>query len=513
MTLAFDNLLLTIEAFHFLRPWWLVLLIAVAWIWWQNRRPETQRDQPVDGLAPHLRLALTVGGNRARRFQPIDSVAAVLVLAVLGASGPSWTRQVDPFLAQTGPLVIVLKVTPSMTTPDVAPTRLDRAKFKIRDLLDLRAGARTALVAYAGTAHRVLPFTEDAAVMRPYLEGLEPEVMPSDGANATAALELAQQMMAGETTPGGILMVLDGLNTADLAALNVPQDQSLAVHMIAGPDVQDPGIDQLVDVPVVRVTADDSDVRQLDRLLNADYRRAMLQNGDQPWEDRGWWLAIPAALIGLFWFRQGWTMRWAVVVLALSLGLGTPAPARADGIADWFLTPDQQGQRAFRQKDFARAAELFVDPMWKGYALYRAGKYSDAVEVLNRLDTAQATFTKGMAHIRNREYRDGVRAFEAVVEMEPDYPGAAENLALSREIVDYVESAREQSDTGEESGIGADDVVFDNEEKRGADTQTDRQPREDGGLMTADQWMNTVDTRTGDFLAMRFQLEAARTSQ
>ena len=36
---------------------------------------------------------------------------------------------------------------------------------------------------------------------------------------------------------------------------------------------------------------------------------AMLENADQPWQDRGHWLAWPAALLTLLWFRRGWTMR------------------------------------------------------------------------------------------------------------------------------------------------------------------------------------------------------------
>ncbi len=48
-----------------------------------------------------------------------------------------------------------------MTANDVVPTRLERAKQKTEDLLKLRAGARTALVAYAGTAHLVVPMTND----------------------------------------------------------------------------------------------------------------------------------------------------------------------------------------------------------------------------------------------------------------------------------------------------------------------------------------------------------------
>ncbi len=115
-----------------------------------------------------------------------------------------------------------------------------------------------------------------------------------------------------------------------------------------------------------------------------------------------------------------------------------------------------------------------------------------------------------MAEIKSRGYRDGVRSFETALERDPDYPGAAENLAVAKEIVDYIEEVREQSDTGEEGGIGADEVVFDNEANRGAETQIEA-PREGGdGLMTTEQWMNTVDTRTGDFLRQRFAIEAAR---
>jgi Ca-activated chloride channel family protein len=69
---------------------------------------------------------------------------------------------------------------------------------------------------------------------------------------------------------------------------------------------------------------------------------------------------------------------------------------------------------------------------------------------------------------------------------------------------------REQTDTGENSGIGADEVVFDNEAERGAETQIDVPQDEGIGMLTADQWMSTVDTRTGDFLRSRFALEAAQ---
>jgi Ca-activated chloride channel family protein len=235
----------------------------------------------------------------------------------------------------------------------------------------------------------------------------------------------------------------------------------------------------------------------------------MLENGDQPWEDRGWWLAWPAAALTLLWYRRGWTMRWGA--LALVLLLLPPGAARAEGWVDWFLTPDQQGQLAYERRDFAGAGALFVDPLRRGHALYRAGDYDAAVEVLGRVETAEAAFIQGLAHLKSRGYRDGVRAFETALARDPAHPGAAENLATAQEIVAYIERVREQSDTGEESGIGADEVVFDNEANRGAETELAAPAEGEGGApLTAQEWMNTVDTRTGDFLRQRFAIEAAR---
>ncbi|WP_425090228.1 VWA domain-containing protein [Tropicimonas sp. S265A] len=496
------------EAFHFLRPIWLGLVPVVVVLWWRVRRTRATREALPAAIAPHLRNALTVGRMTRRKAQPIDGVAIALICLAIAAAGPTWSRDPDPFAAQAAPVVVVLKVAPSMEADDIAPSRLERGKQKIRDLLELRAGARTALVAYSGSAHIALPMTEDAAIMQPYLAGLSPEVMPAEGNAAGQALALAETLLATEPAPGGILFVTDGVDPADSAALS-SASQSLAVLAMLPEGMADRGLDAL-SVPVVPATPDARDVREIDALLNTAFQRAMLNDASQPWNDRAHWLAWPAGLLVLLWFRRGWTMRWAAV-LALAWGLATPHTARADGLADWFFTPDQQGQRAFEDRDFARAADLFTDPLRRGYAQYRAGQYEAAVEVLDRVDTAQAAMIQGLAHIKSRSYRDGVRAFETALERDPDYPGAAENLATAQRIVTFIETTQEQSDTGEEQGIGADDIVFDNESDKGADTQLEVAEEGTGsGLLSADQWMATVDTRTEDFLRQRFALEASQ---
>ncbi|WP_138469311.1 VWA domain-containing protein [Poseidonocella sp. HB161398] len=503
------GLAVALEAFHFLRPLWLALLPAILLLWAQVRRRHARRALPAAGIAPHLRAALTVGGRRGRGLLPIDGVATALALAVLGAAGPAWSRMPEPGAASAAPVAIVLAVTQSMETGDIAPSRLERGKQKIRDFLDLRGAARTGLVAYAGTAHAVVPMTADTGIMLPYLAGLDPAIMPRDGGDAAAALALAAELLAAEGT-GAVLLVTDAVDPADVAALDAAE-VPLAVLAMLPEGTRDRGIDAL-SAPVVAVAPDGADVARLDRILNAAWKRAVLEQSDQPWRDQGPWLAWPAAAILALWFRRGWTMQWTA--LAAAAWLGAAPGARAEGLADWFWTPDQQGQRAFDRKAFGTAAERFVDPLWRGYALFRDGQYAEAITVLDRVETAQAAMIQGLAHVRSRGYRDAMAAFETALARDPDYPGAAQNLAVAKEIVAYIEETQEASSTGDDSEMTADEVVFDNEENRGEETrQQVPQPGAGEGPLSAEQWMAGVETGTGVFLRQRFALEAASAAQ
>lgn len=422
-----NSLTFFVEAFHFLRPGVLAALPVILGLWWAIRRSMRQKGIQIDGIAPHLRAALTVSGTGIRWFRPIDGVAIVLLCGTFGAAGPTWSRQADPFAAQSAPVVVVLSVTPTMTETDVAPSRLDRAKHKIRDFLDLRAGARTALVVYAGSAHMVLPMTEDPLVMVPYLEGLSPEIMPRDGNMAEPALELAQDILSEENAPGGIFWVADAIDPADVSALNA-SDTPLVLLAMRSPSGDDRGLSSL-NVSTVSLTPDSADIRRIDSQLNVAFLRAQLEDAAQPWNDRAHWMAWPAALFLLAWFRRGWTMRW-VFVAFISMACVSPASVRA-GAADWFLTADQQGRLAFDRLDFAGAAELFIDPSWRGFALYKSGQYTDAVTVLSRVETAWAASIQGLAQVKSRSYRDAIVSFETALARDPNYPGAAANLALA----------------------------------------------------------------------------------
>ncbi|MEO0436158.1 MAG: hypothetical protein AAF098_04560 [Pseudomonadota bacterium] len=170
-----------------------------------------------------------------------------------------------------------------------------------------------------------------------------------------------------------------------------------------------------------------------------------------------------------------------------------------------FLSADQRGIRLYNLGEYEAAADNFENPRWVGSSLYKAGAYLEAADAYARSQQAVDFFNRGNAQLRAFEYRKAIQSYELAVEESPQWMLARENLALARYTLAYLERTREQSDTGEEGGIGADEVVYDNDSNRGTDTQITQESAVDA--LSTEKWMRSVDTDTADFLRSRFFLE------
>ncbi len=326
------------ELFQFLRPLWLVALPLLALTWWSVRRRSSAGAKGASFIAPHLLDALTVNKDAQRGFRPVDGAILALVAATVAAAGPTWSKQPSPWFSETAPLVIAIEVSDSMRSNDLLPTRLDRARFKVLDLIAQRTGSRTALIAYAGSAHIVVPPTKDVDVIKPFLESLDPLIMPVQSTNASAVLPIAQDLLGDEAVIGTLLFVNDGFNTIDIAPLtefsaqpDAPSISALVVGTDAGgvallpdgsPVMNSAGgrLDTSIDagvlrrvsseagISIVRAATGDSDIRQVLRYIESNLRAA--EDPDSRWRDQAWWLLWPALLLSLFHFRRGWTMQW-----------------------------------------------------------------------------------------------------------------------------------------------------------------------------------------------------------
>jgi len=302
-----------LQYFYFLRPYWLLMLIPAALVWWILFREQDTRTAWKGFIASHLLDHLLVGRNRQARFRPIHLLLVVWVLMGLSLSGPSWQKEPSPFAEDMAGMVVLLKVTPSMMAEDVQPSRLERAKQKLSDLLENRKGGATGLIAYSGSAHLVMPLTRDGRIIDIMAEGLGPETMPVEGDALNDALALAGKLFKQSDRAGSMVVIADTVSPAQISKIDqwAPQDrlplQFLAVNALGAP--VDKGLQDAVDLLAARVrmlSVDASDVEGITRQAERDVKSVSAEQGGERWKDSGYALVPLIALVSLVWARRGW---------------------------------------------------------------------------------------------------------------------------------------------------------------------------------------------------------------
>jgi Ca-activated chloride channel family protein len=325
--------------FHFLRPLWVWALIPGLGLWVLMLLEQRKSYRWRSVIAPHLLKHLVRHPKQRPWIRPTVIALPCLMLSVLALAGPTWEGQKTPFVQDEAPLMVVLDLSQSMDAIDVQPTRLLRAQQKIRDLLAVRPGARTGLIAYAGSSHMVLPLTDDAKVIEMYLISLETGLMPVAGKNPEKALKLAEEMLAKETAAGTILFVADGIaeKFAPAFAEHKKTSPNQVVVLAVGTSKGGPvrlgkegflkdargqrvisaldragleALERQAGTYVVGATLDDGDVQKLIRRVNTHLKSVQAVDERVPWEDCGYYLVFSVLPVSLVWFRKGWTIRW-----------------------------------------------------------------------------------------------------------------------------------------------------------------------------------------------------------
>ena len=307
------------QYFHFLQPHWLLLLpVAVALLWAIARRGDAQRKWRAF-IAPHLLKALLVDRQHGKGIRPLTLLGVVLLLGIVALAGPSWRQQPSPFTQDAASLVIVLKVTPSMLTEDVQPSRLQRATQKIRDVLARRPGARTALIAYAGSSHLVMPLTRDASIINTFAADLGPGVMPREGDDPLAALSLATQQLRDSGQRGSVLWIGDALAAEESSRIAAQANRDSPSVVMLGAlglerdSAQHRELQQAASTIGARlqfIAPDERDVDAITDFVAADFSSMSGAEEGMQWRDEGYWILFPLVALSLLWFRAGWLVRY-----------------------------------------------------------------------------------------------------------------------------------------------------------------------------------------------------------
>jgi Ca-activated chloride channel family protein len=446
------------------------------------------------------------------RQQSVWIPTLLLSLVVLAAAGPS-LRQVElPVIKRADALVLVLDLSASMLAADVQPSRIQRARQKILDLLDLRAEGVTGLVVFAGDAHVVTPLTDDTRTIANLMPALSPNIMPLPGANATAGIEAAANLLITAGAQGGqILLMTDGLpgfdtaraknalelSGAALAVLAIGTKSGAPIPLPNGgflkddageiviPTLERQTMDQVastLNASVELISLDERDIESLTRrnVLAAQGELDLARQTDA-WLDQGFWLAALVALLLLPAFRKG------ALISVLLLAVMQPETSDAAEWEDLWLTPDQQGAQRLAEGDPSGAAERFDRSSWRGMAEFEAGAYDRAANSFASEPSADGLFNQGNALAMQGDLQGALNAYEQSLSLQPSAEDAIANRDFIQSLLDQQEDQNQEQQEGEEQSQD-DEPSEQNEasdsdnggDSESSDQQNDSQQNSDG---------------------------------
>jgi len=301
------------DELHLLSPLWLWTLVPAALIWFGLWRLQDRVAEWKKLIDPHLLEHLLVEKQRRHWFRPIHLTLVLWVLCIVALAGPSWEREPSPFADDQAGLMVLLKASTTMEATDVQPSRLERSKHKLTDLLEQREGAATGLIAYSGSAHLVMPLTRDRRIVTAMAAEISPAIMPVDGDALGEALEEAARVFDRAGVPGSVLVIADAVSPSQVDGLAAsPPDLPVQFLAVSPPNAPiDSGLQQAaraMNATITQLTIDQSDVERIARTAQTEFRAAPIDEGGDKWKDAGYYLVPLIALVALAWSRKGWVV-------------------------------------------------------------------------------------------------------------------------------------------------------------------------------------------------------------
>ncbi|MCK6529176.1 VWA domain-containing protein [Myxococcota bacterium] len=197
---------------QFTHPWafallWLLPVLLALGVWSHGRR---RRAMERFARMEQFRELLT-GANPSWHAARATLFLLAVGLLAFAAAGPRWGFQWEEIRRKGVDVVVALDLSRSMLAQDVQPSRLERAKREIQDLIDMMQGDRVGLVAFAGVAYVQVPLTLDYGVFHVFLDALDTDLVPVQGTDLGAAVDAAVKAFDPASHTGkAVILITDG---------------------------------------------------------------------------------------------------------------------------------------------------------------------------------------------------------------------------------------------------------------------------------------------------------------
>lgn len=474
---------------HMLYLVWVVILLVGVMVYGNLKRA----DVLARFAAPKALKSIVPDINSKLRWARVVLTCLALFCLVLAMAGPLAGFRWQTVEQKGVDLMVCIDCSRSMLAQDIKPTRLERAKREVMDLMGMIQSDRAGLVAFAGKAVLQCPLTLDHAAFNLFLNVLDPDYLPVGGTDLAGAIETALAgFEQGVDSEKAIILITDGEITtgdafemAEKAAARGVKIFCIGVGTPGGapiPDshggfkkdesgkiiisrVDEPGLEKLASMTggvYVRSVPEDMD---LDRIYSQEIQGGMekktLKSGKQKvWHNRFQWFLLPGIILIMIemmldYNRRGIFFSILFVLPFLSLNPGVCEAHTSTSV--------KKGIEAYGSGDYEGAEKHFIDAQLDrpdmdelyyniGGAAYKKGDFDAAVKNFTRARQSEdpalkpkAIYNLGNALYRSGNLKDSLKAYQELLELTPEDKEAMDNLEFVKKKLEEQEKKEKQN--------------------------------------------------------------------
>ena len=182
------------------------LLMAIRWLMMRQQKKRLRKFGD-----PELVRQLMPNVSRFRPMVKFYLLLAALALFIVMLARPQLGTKISHEKRTGIETIICMDISNSMLAEDVTPSRLDRAKMMVENLVDHFTNDKIGLIVFAGDAFVQLPITSDYVSAKMFLSNIDPSMIPTQGTDIAGAITMASHSFTQQEGVGkAIIVITDG---------------------------------------------------------------------------------------------------------------------------------------------------------------------------------------------------------------------------------------------------------------------------------------------------------------
>jgi Ca-activated chloride channel homolog len=186
---------------------WLLLIIPVlllfyaALFYWKKRKQK-------QFATPEMFMLLSPDRSWFKPALKFGIILLALTSLAIALANPKIGTKMETVTREGVDIVFAIDVSKSMEAEDVPPSRLEKSKQLVNQILNNLTSDRVGIIAYAGSAFPQLPITTDYSSARMFLQALNTNMVSSQGTAITDAIELSKTYFNPQEPTSKVLVII-----------------------------------------------------------------------------------------------------------------------------------------------------------------------------------------------------------------------------------------------------------------------------------------------------------------